>query len=119
STTLFRSEQALEGDLLFALEAERFGDLAFARGLFGGLDELDDLLARRKTLGQAGCVLARHRGYMGAARAALNSRRSVDPPLPRRATARSTSVPRYVRAGSGGCRRRSRGAARVSGTHQH
>jgi hypothetical protein len=38
-------EQALQRDLVLALEAERLGDLALARGLVGRLDEVEDLLA--------------------------------------------------------------------------
>ena len=50
------AEQGLQRDLVVALEAERPGDLALARGLVARLDEVEDLLAG----GQAGSL-----GFLG------------------------------------------------------
>src|SRR5690606_35278865 len=59
-------QQPLERDALLALEAESLGDLALARGPVGGLDELDNLLARGETEGFAGAW--RHGGAYGGYR---------------------------------------------------
>ena len=42
-------QQRLQPDLVLRAEPEALGDLAFARGHVGGGDEVEDLLARRKT----------------------------------------------------------------------